>query len=60
MAKTIDVPSFACPACGKTISGVRVKRVVDEPAVPADFHYEIDGTVRAGDGGLYDKAKDTE
>ena len=57
-AKGIDVPAFPCPSCGKTISGMRLKRVVDEPATPAETHYEIEGTLRAGTGGLLDGQKE--
>jgi len=55
-SKGIPVPEFQCPGCGKTISGIVLKRVVDAPATPAEAHYEIEGPIRAAKGdGLFDE-----
>jgi len=57
VSKAIDV-ELKCPGCGKTIN-VRVVKVVDEPAVPAEAHYVAE-VVRAGKGGLFDGNQGSE
>ena len=51
VAKEIAV-ELKCPSCGKSVN-VRIVKVTDEPAVPAEMHYEA-VAVAPGKGGLFD------
>ena len=57
MAKEIAV-ELKCPSCGKSVN-VRIVKVIDEPSVPAESHYEA-VAVAAGTGGLFDGSKPKE
>ena len=54
-AKPIEL-ELQCPHCGKSIEA-SVKKVVDEPGVPAESHYEA--VVAKGSGGLLDGVEPT-
>jgi len=45
------VVELTCPHCGKALEA-KVNKVIDEPATPAEFHFEAE--VVKAKGSLYD------
>jgi hypothetical protein len=52
--KPIEVPDHVCPSCGITITGVKIRKVIDTPAQSADYHWEVEANGVKGEGALFD------